>query len=449
MLCAVLALASPRVFAVTTTVLPGQSIQAAIDAATAGDMLIIKGGTYGESITIDKNVDFRREAGTTVHVTGNVTLSGITGAFTFANFRFGSAATNLTINNCDNVILEDVNGSTNGGLVATNSKVYAYDCTFGANVTFTSSDWTLQECQVSGNLTSNSSDTRVLRTTITGNLSHNTTGDTNCTVFQSTIGERLLTKAKRSWIGYNTIRYVDLAGGALEAEIVGNDVNLRDGNNRTIEIDAVNVSVKILNNRLRNSWSGSYEGGTYHSTYAKDGIRIWNCKKALVANNEFNRLHGTGVYIKSAFGGSATVTGNFFFHVQKNIINAPDAGVAFFNNYWEERNNQTDGWVSGGVVKGAGNVKGDSGLPLANYVFDWSTIPDSLKDKGPDGLEFKDHNGTRNDIGPFGGHHYDPNGATASTPVVLSADLAPMRIQKGVTTIVKVRSRAAVSTPKQ
>ena len=105
--------------------------------------------------------------------------------------------------------------------------------------------------------------------------------------------------------------------------------------------------------------------------------------------------------------------------------------------------------MAGGVVEGTGNVKGDSGLPLANEVFDWTTIPVSLKDKGPDGLEFKDHNGTRNDIGPFGGHHFDPNGATSSTPVVLSADLAPMSVQKGVTTIVKVNSRAVVSTPKQ
>ena len=91
MLLSALALVSPRVFAVTTTVLPGESIQAAIDAATAGDLLIITGGTYVGSITIDKNLDFRREAGATVHVTGNVTLSGITGAFTFANFRFGTS----------------------------------------------------------------------------------------------------------------------------------------------------------------------------------------------------------------------------------------------------------------------------------------------------------------------------------------------------------------------
>ena len=58
---------------------------------------------------------------------------------------------NLTVTNCDDVFLEDVNATTGGGLVATNSKVYAYDCSFGTDATFTTTNWTLQECVIAGN----------------------------------------------------------------------------------------------------------------------------------------------------------------------------------------------------------------------------------------------------------------------------------------------------------
>ena len=44
LLCAVLSLASPGLYAATHTVLPGESIQAAITSASPGDQIIIKGG---------------------------------------------------------------------------------------------------------------------------------------------------------------------------------------------------------------------------------------------------------------------------------------------------------------------------------------------------------------------------------------------------------------------
>jgi hypothetical protein len=468
LLCAVLTLASPGLYAATLVVLPGQSIQATITSASPGDQIIIKGGTYVESITIDKNLDFRREAGSVVHINGNVTLSGITGAFTFAHFKIGSDNNKLlTVTNCTDVYMEDVNATGGGGLSVTNSKVrgkhcwfsttgnitgatefYFYDCSFGGDVSFTSSNWTMQECSITGNLNSNTSDTIFLGSNVTGYLYHNQTDDTNCTIFQSTIGQRLLTKAKRSWIGYNSIRYMAIQGGALEAEIVGNNINLTDGGARCIEIDATNISVHIRNNVMRNTWTGNNEGGSYGTT-GKCGVWIWKCQKALICNNEFNHLHGPGILLRSDFGGSATVTGNLFFVVKSNMISAPFENVIFSHNFRESRSNQSGaGWTGGGVVNGEGNVYGDSTLPISSRDLDWSTIPNTLQDKGSPDPEFKDHDGTRQDIGIKGGHHFDTNGTTSSIPVVLSGNLTPIRIQKGVTGTVNLNSRAVVSTPK-
>ena len=78
-----------------------------------------------------------------------------------------------------------------------------------------------------------------------------------------------------------------------------------------------------------------------------------------------------------------------------------------------------------------------------NYTLQSSS---PLINEGSIDPEFKDHDGTRQDIGLYGGHHFDSNGTTSENPVVLSADLAPIRIQKGVTSIVKIKSRAVVST---
>jgi nitrous oxidase accessory protein len=42
---------------------PGQSLQAAIDAAQAGDTITVTGGTYHERITIDKPLTLGESAG--------------------------------------------------------------------------------------------------------------------------------------------------------------------------------------------------------------------------------------------------------------------------------------------------------------------------------------------------------------------------------------------------
>ena len=85
LLCAVLSLASPGLYAATHVVLPGQSIQAAITSASPGDQIIIKGGTYvGENITINKNLDIRREQNASVSITGSITFTGLSQLQSFA-----------------------------------------------------------------------------------------------------------------------------------------------------------------------------------------------------------------------------------------------------------------------------------------------------------------------------------------------------------------------------
>ena len=477
LLCAVLTLASPGLYAATHVVLPGQSIQSTITAASPGDQIIVKGGIYVESITIDKNLDFRREAGTVVHINGNVTLSGITGAFTFAHFKIGSANNKtLTVTNCADVYMEDVNATGGGGLSVTNSKVrgkhcwfsttgnitgatefYFYDCSFGGNVTFTSSNWTMQECSITGNLTSNTSDTIFLRSNVTGSLTHNLTGDSNCTVFQSTIGERLHSKAGRSWIGYNTIRWVRVDANAT---IVGNEIDGRDGNSIGIYVSGANSEVFITNNKIH------HHGGNRSSDDQVDNIgvgvwiaqpassstkvfnnNIWDCKLTGASSNGGaydNNNCGMGIYVQST--GSTLIQGNIIWNcysspsgsIKNASVYAPFEKVLMTHNNLRTRN------PTGGVV-GTDNLDVDPQFDANQSLIGGSPCIDA----GPPEVEFKDHDLSRNDMGAKGGHHFDANGASSSIPVVLSGNLSPIRIQKGVTGTVNLNSRAVVSTPKQ
>jgi hypothetical protein len=69
-------------------------------------------------------------------------------------------------------------------------------------------------------------------------------------------------------------------------------------------------------------------------------------------------------------------------------------------------------------------------------------------DAGIDDPIFNDLDGTRNDIGPSGGCCYDPEGWTTDKPVVISFDLAPQHLLKGVDTEVNLSNgEAAAHSP--
>ena len=499
----------------TTLVLPGTKVQYAVNAAADGDVLVLLEGIYNEDVTVQgKNVRIVREKGKTVEISGSLTYRDVNGTVVIRDLKIGrDGSKHLTIENCEKVGVEDLDLSAGGGLVITNSTVVARSCQFVGNATFNNSadsnatievidctfggilsttdadlkmvkvvftsgadsgitrgkallydvrfdnnahdvvidgtDWRMHECYVGESLLVTNAHTRFIRSRTRVHLYHNSPtlpdgNGTECTVFQSQIGELLRCRAQRSWIGYNTIRYITYDDvGSTEAEIVGNDVAGRDVATQLIYVNAPNLEVNISNNVIRNSWNGN----------ERHGVGLWKCQKATIRNNEFNHCHGDGVHIQGDFGGSAEVTGNFFYTTQDHIIEAPFANVLFTHNFWETYNNHTIDWVVGGVVSGEGNLKANAGL--SDYNRDhadrfavWASIPDSLKDKGPPEAHFKDHDGTRNDIGPLGGHAYDPNGKTSVKPVVLSGDHWPKVILKGTSEKINIKARAAVATPK-
>ena len=50
---------------------------------------------------------------------------------------------------------------------------------------------------------------------------------------------------------------------------------------------------------------------------------------------------------------------------------------------------------------------------------------------GPPDTQYNDRDGSRNDIGMFGGHNFIPDGRTTDKPIVLGLDVAPIAVPVG------------------
>ena len=103
--------------------------------------------------------------------------------------------------------------------------------------------------------------------------------------------------------------------------------------------------------------------------------------------------------------------------------------------------------TTGGINNDLNIVGGDPGFVDAGNGNFALRADSRLKDKGPIEPQFNDHDGSRNDIGHFGGHAYDVNGTTSVNPVVLSGTQNIFRMRLGEDNPIIIKARAAVATP--
>jgi hypothetical protein len=170
------------------------------------------------------------------------------------------------------------------------------------------------------------------------------------------------------------------------------------------------------------------------------GIRIDGGAKAEVINNYFRNCNiyasaagnetysCIGVFVKSTTG--TNILGNIFREIRwvgastqmgNCAVWAPKANVTLQYNliYYA-------GTTKGGVV----NLNGISGNPTV----DNNMVPQAGSpaiNAGPPDAQYNDHDGTRNDVGMFGGHSYLVNGKTTNKPIVLGLQAAPIAVPVG------------------
>jgi hypothetical protein len=149
----------------------------------------------------------------------------------------------------------------------------------------------------------------------------------------------------------------------------------------------------------------------------------------------FDRDTGYGIRVES---GSARVYSNIF-QSNRTPVSATLGNDIRNNFYYNCRT------LAGGGVVESGQING-------NPLFVSGSAP-TLQPTSPcinAGIAdpiFNDLDGTRNNIGPSGGCLFDPQGWTTTKPVVISFDLAPQQLLKGVDTQINLSNGQAVAQP--
>lgn len=408
---------------------PGQSLQAAITDASAGDNIILKEGIYVENITLTKGLDIRSEVGkeSTTAVHGTWTIQNTTGPVYLKGFKIGVSATgNITVTNCTDVRLDYVIASPSA-LSVVNSKFYLYRSSFSGNATFNGGDWTVQRSTISGSLTNSNADTKLLASTVNGNVTHSTYAK-DCTVFQSNIGGKLYVSATNYWVGYNFLWTAEFRDGPGVCSVVGNWFNVNNQNADGITLWG--TSPIIRNNVVFNNNDG-YSFAT--------AIRIYGNCNPLIVNNviddwtggQFTYSRNNGIYADS--GSKARIINNII-NVKANCfaVSGPATVEVRYCNF-------------GNTSSGVNGPTEVSNLATPITFGSSFTLPAGAVciNAGDPSVEFNDLDNTRGDIGWYGGHSYDPSGRTTTNPVVMDTQASPLYIKRGQT--ITLKARGAVS----
>ena len=153
-----------------------------------------------------------------------------------------------------------------------------------------------------------------------------------------------------------------------------------------------------------------------------------------------------GIFIKP--NSEASILGNALWHCfikepnktnfhatrGNSLIYAPLGTILRHNILWKSHEdvNRIKGTVTGNEnldadPKFTDKDNGDFTLALASPAIN----------AGPPDTQYNDRDGSRNDIGMFGGHNFIPDGRTTNKPIVLGLDIAPIAVPTGGTVTIE------------
>jgi len=496
LLASIFILACATGHAATHMVQNGQSLQTALTNAASGDVIMLHDGFYDEDCVVtNKGITVKSiNSNANLVQVRSITVNNAPDPSSFSHLRLSSSlsvtGSTATVQGC-NILgnLNKTNGDLNaldtnvdGNLTVTQGSVTLVNCTVDFSVSLTQGGLTMRNCTIGQNVTvadAANGDLKAYHTNVGGNLSVNLGGLTlmKCTVngnatassalgagnrelvaivLQSTIGERFVCKAKRSWTCYNLIRHAYFEG---EAEITGNEFDGRTSGFGGIGIDVNGTSANIRNNHVHHYF------GNWNSSDITDqciGIRITGGARAEIVNNLIHDCYDShnggsetnsamGIFVQSTNG--TKILGNVIWkcYVTNNPqlptgncpVWAPFEHVVLKNNYLLKGTVHANSQAKGGV-QGVDNVHNDDTNSWNSLKFvtpangDFTLQADSpLKNAGPPDAQYNDLDGTRNDIGMFGGHNFIPNGKTTDKPIPIQLSTTPAFVPIGGTVTIE------------
>ena len=203
------------------------------------------------------------------------------------------------------------------------------------------------------------------------------------------------------------------------------------------EASNANITEKFIGVRLRDASSTTIHNNLIYNCYDSNGDGIeTDC--------------GMGIFVKSP--AVASIFGNALWgcylahgHAQVDpeirgdrLIYSSGSAYIKHNFFWKNPNGKihqditSPGLLSDNVIENQFNYSPFSNLSTG----DFTPKPNGgLVDAGPPESDYKDRDGTRNDIGLFGGRHYIPNAKLGTKPVVISFELPSIVPRNGTATI--------------
>ena len=263
---------------------------------------------------------------------------------------------------------------------------------------------------------------------------------------------RITSDAENTILAYSTLNYLKLTDSGT---ITGNEFDgdtqffsqVPVGGGIGIDVNASSANVMINNNLI-------HDYKIHSTTTIRDqciGIRITGSAGCDILNNYIKNCFdssssgleytsGMGVFVNSSQ--DVRILGNILVDCfvigganGNNIGNAPvfaPLGVLVQSNLLHKISVYGHTVVKGGAEP-TGSITED---PKLNTDFTLKSDSPCI-DAGPPDPQYNDRDGSRNDIGMFGGHNFIPDGRTTNKPIVLSLDIAPIAVPTGGTVTIE------------
>lgn len=418
------------VSAASHMVSPGDAVQPVIDGAAPGDVITISGGTYPDNIVITKAVRLVEADGEDVHLTGSVTWSGVIAAPPFVGFAVGSSGKGISVTDTTGLALKNVVAVAGTGLTTNGASLVSVSGGQYSTVTQNGGILCLLNGTVNGEFNANagSQKTIAVRTTFTR-------GNWN---------------TARGFLGYSSnLLLIKYSGSNGKLVVVGCRFDRQYHHANSIDLQGSNNDFLVANNAISNAQWGSWNWGGPVVTYAGRGIYVGGGgNRSRIFNNY---VYNTYIADNTAHtqldfdGGCGIRVYDTTAEIHGNIIRRSNYGISAPLGVSASNNIVHSAWrgVSRGGVTPQGTI---TQAPVFVAASDYVLQAGSPGiDAGIDDPLFNDLDGTRNDIGIWGGTLFDPQGRTSSNPVVVSFDLVPQRLLWGQSTMIS--GGQAVSGP--
>ena len=291
-----------------------------------------------------------------------------------------------------------------------------------------------------GNLEVNGSAVTLIGIEATNLTARDTSNPTRLEIVQGYYSGLIDFNATEGNFLYAGIRRLIFTG---KGNVVGCDLNGNSEGGIGISVEGADTFLSVRNSHIHN-----YEFGHRGSIDEEClGIRVTSGAHAEILNNiiadckdshrdgQTTSNTAKGILVKND-AGEVIIMGNLIMRCMINyknskMIKAP-LGTVFRHNkilpHGGYGHGQQASGYEGGVV--GVDIITDSGDPKLNANNTLQADSPCIN-AGPPDPQYNDRDGSRNDIGMFGGHNFIPDGRTTNKPIVLGLDVAPIAVPVG------------------